>query len=140
MGIVSLVLVGTECFIMGLDAMKVKGPEDMKTLLISHLRAVRSHPRLRNAWCIFIPENNLGMEAAHMAHMLKGRTPCLHAQREEPRGSGMTTNKRKDSLRAGLLGVSVWNAHKPKVRVREPTAGRKRASAFDQERIPNAAA
>ena len=71
MGIVSMVLVGTECFIMGLDAMKVKGPEDIKTLLISHLRAVRSHPRLRNAWAIFIPENNLGLEAAHMAHMLK---------------------------------------------------------------------
>ena len=52
MGIVSSVLVGTECFIMGLDAMKVKGPEDIKSLLISHLRAVRSHPRLRNAYVL----------------------------------------------------------------------------------------
>ena len=94
MGIVSLVLVGTECFIMGLDAMKVKGPEDMKTLLISHLRAVRSHPRLRNAWCIFIPESNLGMEAAHMAHMLQNER-LVYTLKEKNRVGVATTNKRK---------------------------------------------
>ena len=95
MGIVSSVLVGTECFIMGLDAMKVKGPEDIKLLLISHLRAVRSHPRLRNAYCIFIPENNLGMEAAHMAHMLKDER-LVYTLKEKNRVGVMTTNKRKE--------------------------------------------
>jgi len=56
---------------------------------------VRSHPRLRNAYCIFIPENNLGMEAAHMAHMLKDER-LVYTLKEKNRVGVMTTNKRKE--------------------------------------------
>ena len=95
MAVISLVLVGTECFIMGMDAMKVTGPEDIKTLLIQHIRAVRAHPRLRNAWCIFVPESNLGLEAAHMKHMLK-KERLVYTLHEKNRVGVMTTNSRKE--------------------------------------------
>jgi hypothetical protein len=39
-------------------------------LLLGHIRALRGHPYLRNAWIICFFESNLGLEAAHMVHMV----------------------------------------------------------------------
>lgn len=102
MAVVSLVLVGTECYIVGLDAAPANGPEEIRALLIQHLRGVRAHPRLRSAWNICIFESNLGQEAAHMRHMVKDErlTYVIH---EKKRPGVMTTNSRKELYVQALL-------------------------------------
>lgn len=102
MAVVSLVLVGTECYIVGLDAAPANGPEEIKALLIQHTRGVRAHPRLRSAWNICIFESNLGQEAAHMKHMVKDErlTYVIH---EKKRPGVMTTNSRKELYVQALL-------------------------------------
>jgi hypothetical protein len=102
MAVVSLVLVGTECFIVGLDAMPADTPEDISALLIQHIRGVRAHPRLTNAWCIFIPESNLGNEASHMKHMLRNER-LIYTIHEKKRVGVNTTNKRKELYVATVL-------------------------------------
>ncbi len=102
MAVVSLVLVGTECYIVGLDAAPANGPEEIRALLIQHIRGVRAHPRLRSAWNICIFESNLGQEAAHMKHMVREErlTYVIH---EKKRPGVMTTAKRKELYVQALL-------------------------------------
>ena len=102
MAVVSVVLSGDRCFIVGLDASPATGPEEISALLIQHIRGLRGHPKLRNAHCIFIPEANLGQEAEHMKHMVKDER-LVYVIHEKKKAGVNTTHKRKDLYTQTLL-------------------------------------
>lgn len=101
MAIVSICMLKEKCFIVGLDASPANGPEEIKALLISHLRALKAHPKLGNAYTIFIPENNLGQEASHMHHMIKNERKIYTIF--EKRKAGVTTTAKRKELYASTL-------------------------------------
>ena len=102
MAVVSVVLIGDKCFIVGLDASPATGPEEISALLLQHIRGLRAHPRLRNAYCIFIPEANLGQEAEHMKHMVKDER-LVYVIHEKKKAGVNTTHKRKELYANTLL-------------------------------------
>lgn len=102
MAIVSVVLRENKCFIVGLDASPATGPEEIRALLIQHIRGLRGHPRLRNAWCIFVPEANLGQEAEHMKHMVKDER-LMYVIHEKKKAGVNTTHKRKELYAKTML-------------------------------------
>ncbi len=102
MAIVSVVLHEDKCFIVGLDASPATGPEEIRALLIQHIRGLRGHPRLRNAWCIFVPEANLGQEAEHMKHMVKDER-LIYVIHEKKKAGVNTTHKRKELYAKTML-------------------------------------
>ena len=102
MAVVSVVLAEDKCFIVGLDASPATGPEEISALLIQHIRGLRGHPRLRNAYCIFIPEANLGQEAEHMKHMVKDER-LVYVIHEKKKAGVNTTHKRKELYAQTML-------------------------------------
>ena len=55
--------------VVAVETAKARGFDDIKSALTAHItRLLREHP---SAIVCFAPENNLGNEAAHMAHMLR---------------------------------------------------------------------
>ena len=71
MALISLVIEYNKVVIVGMDSCPAKGHEQIEKLLTAHIEALRRHNRFRESWFIFIPENNLGHEADHMAFMLR---------------------------------------------------------------------
>jgi hypothetical protein len=71
MAIVSIILEMNKICIVAMDSAPVKGHEEIEKLLKAHIEGVRRMPRFKDAWIVFIPENNLGHEASHMAFMLR---------------------------------------------------------------------
>ena len=71
MAIVSLVIEYNKIIIVGMDSAPVKGHEQIEALLKSHIEGLRRQQKFREAWFVFIPENNLGHEADHMEFMLR---------------------------------------------------------------------
>jgi len=102
MAIVSLVLVDDRCYIMGLDSSPANGPDEIRALLLQHIRALRGHPCLRSAYCIFIPESNLGQEAEHMKHMVKDERKVFTIHEKKKAGVN-TTHKRKQLYAQTML-------------------------------------
>lgn len=102
MAVVSLMIHMRKLYILGIDTAPTTNHNQIRQLLIQHIRSLRSHPKLRGAWVIFIPENNLGNEAEHMKHMIKDerRVYCIH----EKRKAGVcTTHKRKELYALNML-------------------------------------
>jgi hypothetical protein len=61
----------------------------MKKFLKAHLLALRE--AFPNAWIILIPEGNLGHEASHMAHHVKGMTKVYTLMERKLGQSGVIT-------------------------------------------------
>lgn len=100
MAIVSLVLIQDKTFIVGLDASPADGPEEIRALLIQHIRGVRAI--MGNAYCIAIFESNLGQEAQHMRHMVKDER-LVYVIHEKKRAGVTTTHKRKELYATTLV-------------------------------------
>ena len=66
-----LVIEYNKIVIVGMDSAPVQGHEQIEKLLNAHIEGLRKVPKFRDAWFVFIPENNLGHEADHMAYMLR---------------------------------------------------------------------
>ena len=64
-------------------------------MLLQHMRSLRGVPALRRAWIIFIPENNLGIQADNMRHMLKDERRVFTV-REKKKTGVCTTHERKE--------------------------------------------
>lgn len=103
MAVVSLVLQGDRTYIVGMDASPADGTEEIRALLIQHIRGVRSI--LGNAWCIALFESNLGQEAQHMKHMVKDER-LVYVVHEKKKAGVNTTHKRKE-LYAKTLVESI---------------------------------
>ena len=71
--IVSIVRHEGSVIIVGLDNAKMKTHEDMRNLVTAHLNKLKTHFELlqMDPWYIFMIESNLGMEAAHIAHVVE---------------------------------------------------------------------
>ena len=93
MAIVSMYMDANNFAVCGIESHAVKGHGEIKTLLTAHIRGIRA--MYRSAYIIFIPESNLGHEAAHMHHMLRDIPNCRSLmERGEP--GVVTTHKRKE--------------------------------------------
>jgi len=93
MAIVSLYLDQNNFAICGLESHAVAGHGEVRHLLESHVRNIRSV--FPTSFIIFIPENNLGHEASHMAHMLRD-IPSCRSLMEKGQPGVLTTHKRKE--------------------------------------------
>jgi len=93
MGIVSLTMENNNYVILAIEHHEIKGHGEIKSLLLTHVRALRNC--FPSSIIIFIPESNLGHESSHMAHMLR-KEPRLHTMTEKSEPGVITTHKRKE--------------------------------------------
>ena len=93
MAIVSLYQDSNNFAVCGMESHAVKGHGEIRTLLETHVRAVRT--AFQSAFIIFIPESNLGHEASHMSHMLRDVPKCRSLMEKGEPGV-ITTHKRKE--------------------------------------------
>ncbi len=56
---------------MAADDCEARHPDTQRSLLVDHMRMLRSHPRMRNARLVVIPESNLAFEAVHLDSELR---------------------------------------------------------------------
>ena len=104
MAIVTLAVHNSEIIIIGMESHPAQGHDEIKNILLSHLKGVRAIPQLKAALIVFCPEANLGQESSHMAHMVK-HLPRLYTLRETPKKPGMiTTFERKELYAMTTLG------------------------------------
>jgi hypothetical protein len=79
--------------IIGIESHHTKGYGEIRSLLTTHVRALRRV--YKSSHFIFIPESNLGHEASHMHHMLTDFVRCTTLlEKGEP--GVITTHKRKE--------------------------------------------
>ena len=93
MALVSVAFYRGQLCIVGLDSHAVRGHDEIETLLLAHVGALRN--QWPASWFIFIGESNLGQETDHMRHMLRshGYVYCVC---ENGLAGVRTTNKRKE--------------------------------------------
>lgn len=94
LAIISMAFEDNNLIFTGAETYPAKNHDQIDMLLCGHIRALRGHPKFRNSWIICFFESNLGLEAAHMAHMVKNerRVWVLY---EKGRAGVITTNDRK---------------------------------------------
>ena len=74
----------------------------MKTLLRAHVAGLQAQPQFAHSWFIFLPENNLGLEASHLAKVLS-KVRNVYTFSDNPERVGVsTTNARKFGYVSGL--------------------------------------
>jgi len=93
MAIVTVTFRQGSMIIAGLDFHPVKGHDQIKQLLLSHVHALQS--QYSDAWFIFVGESNLGQEADHMKHMLRHESN-VYSVCEGGLAGVRTTQKRKE--------------------------------------------
>lgn len=86
----------------GIETYHTKNHEQIKHLLLGHVRAIRGHPDLKDAYIINFFESNLGLEASHMQHMIRNERRC-YTQYEKGKCGVLTTNERKENYTHAFL-------------------------------------
>ena len=85
--------------IVGLDDAKITGHTDMNATLLRHIRGLERlvGSATHAVRFIIMTESNLGLEAAHVANMLKDEPRCVHLKETGPQGryGVLTTHQRK---------------------------------------------
>jgi hypothetical protein len=102
MAIVTMVMEMNNIVFAGFETHGTKNHDQVEHLLLGHIRAIRGHPDLRDAWIINFFESNLGLEAAHMAHMCKDERRC-YTQYEKGKCGVLTTHDRKEKYTHSFL-------------------------------------
>ena len=102
MAIVTMTMEMNNIIITGMESHPAKSHDMIEMLLIQHIRALRGHPDLKDAWIIFFPENNLGQEASHMAHMVKNERK-VYTYYEKGKAGVCTTHERKEKYTVNVL-------------------------------------
>lgn len=59
MAIITMTMEMNNIVITGMESHPAKSHDMIEMLLVQHIRALRGHPDLRDAWIIFFPENNV---------------------------------------------------------------------------------
>ncbi len=93
MAIVTVTFRHGSMIVVGLDYHAVKGHDQIKQLLLAHVRALQH--LYSDAWLIFVGESNLGQEADHMKHMLRHESN-VYTVCEGGLAGVRTTQKRKE--------------------------------------------
>ena len=94
LAIISMAFEDNNLIFTGAETYPAKNHDQIDMLLCGHIRALRGHPKFRNSWIICFFESNLGLEAAHMAHMVKNERR-VWVMYEKGRAGVITTNDRK---------------------------------------------
>jgi hypothetical protein len=102
MAIVTMTMEMNNIVITGMESHPAKSHDMIEMLLVQHIRALRGHPDLKDAWIIFFPENNLGQEASHMAHMVKDERK-VYTYYEKGKAGVCTTHERKEKYTVNVL-------------------------------------
>ena len=102
MAIVTMVMEMNNIVFTGFETHGTKNHDQIEHLLLGHIRAIRGHPDLRDAWIINFFESNLGLEAAHMAHMCRNERRC-YTQYEKGKCGVLTTHDRKEKYTHSFL-------------------------------------
>ncbi len=102
MAIVTMVMEMNNLIFTGFETYPTKNHDQINHLLLGHIRAIRGHPDLRDAWIINFFESNLGLEAAHMAHMCRDERRC-YTQYEKGKCGVLTTHERKEKYTHSFL-------------------------------------
>jgi len=111
MAIVTMVMEMNNLIFCGFETHGTKNHDQVQHLLLGHIRAIRAHPDLRDAWIINFFESNLGLEAAHMAHMCRDERRC-YTQYEKGKCGVLTTHARKEAYTHSFLNYfNVEGAH-----------------------------
>ena len=61
MAIITMTMEMNNIIITGLESHPAKSHDMIEMLLVQHIRALRGHPDLKDAWIIFFPENNVSI-------------------------------------------------------------------------------
>ena len=69
--IISIVRFNGMNIILGMEAFETQKASDNHALIVSHIEKIRSDERFSNSKAIIIVENNMGLEASHIANMLE---------------------------------------------------------------------
>lgn len=102
MAIVTMVMDCNNIVFTGFETHPTKNHDQIEHLLLGHIRALRGHPQLSNAWIINFFESNLGLEAAHMAHMVRNERK-VYTQYEKGKCGVLTTHDRKEKYTHSFL-------------------------------------
>jgi hypothetical protein len=102
LAIVTLCMEQNNIIICGAETHAAKNHDMIQMLLIQHVRALRGHPDLRDAWIINFFESNLGQESSHMAHMVKDERKCW-TMYEKGKAGVVTTHERKTKYTESVL-------------------------------------
>lgn len=102
MAVVSMVLENEDLVVVGIDTAPTDKHEQIDQMLKQHVRSLRGVPRLKHAYIIFLPENNLGQEAEHARHMLRNERK-LYTVHEKKKAGVCTTHARKEAFAITLL-------------------------------------
>lgn len=102
MAIVTMVMEMNNIIFTGFETHPTKNHDQIQHLLLGHIRMIRAHPELQDAWIINFFESNLGLEAAHMAHMCRNERRC-YTQYEKGKCGVLTTHARKEAYTHSFL-------------------------------------
>jgi len=102
MAIITMTMEMNNIIITGMETHPARSHDQIEMLLLQHVRALRGHPALKDAWIIFFPENNLGQEASHMAHMVKNERK-VYTYYEKGKAGVCTTHERKEKYTVNCL-------------------------------------
>lgn len=102
MAIVTMVMEMNNIIFTGFETHPTKNHDQIEHMLLGHIRAIRGHPDLRDAWIINFFESNLGMESEHMAHMVRNERKC-YTQYEKGKAGVLTTHERKEKYTHSFL-------------------------------------
>jgi len=102
MAIVTMVMEMNNIIFTGFETHGTKNHDQIQHMLLGHIRMIRAHPDLRDAWIINFFESNLGLEAAHMAHMCRNERKC-YTQYEKGKCGVLTTHARKEAYTHSFL-------------------------------------
>jgi len=102
MAIVTMVMEMNNIIFCGFETHGTKNHDQIQHMLLGHIRMIRAHPDLRDAWIINFFESNLGLEAAHMAHMCRNERRC-YTQYEKGKCGVLTTHARKEAYTHSFL-------------------------------------
>jgi hypothetical protein len=103
MAIVTIVMEQNNIVMCGMESHGTKNHDMIEMLLLQHIRAIRGHPKLKDAWIINFFESNLGQESSHMAHMVRNERKCW-TMYEKGRAGVITTHDRKTKYTESVLG------------------------------------
>jgi hypothetical protein len=84
--------------IMGIDALDVTTPEDYESILVEHVRKIRSHPLALNAAFILDVESGTGTDAGNIRRVLKeafGQKTVIAMSNQRRRPGSLTTEVTK---------------------------------------------
>jgi len=97
----------------GLEDVRVVGHADMEATVLRHVRGLELlFPRHTGTKFVIMTESNLGLEAAHVANMLKDNHRCVPLRETGPEGryGVLTTHARKAEFVALLETLLTTNA------------------------------